>query len=444
MILPKNAEFFIGIFTPKEMTASGVHSVLISGVMKGNKVVPLLKIGRRCSILNNASIFINENVEDGKMTYEAHAISFQQYQELLKNVAYISENQALSYDYQLISKSALETIEPPYKKGIYFSIHNGNLSYKFILYSNVLLEGFIENFNKKFPLGKLAKRILMEEVEALLAYQCCFRKPENYEQLMENPGDVHKNKFYFSHVPEDKFLLRYRFRIEGQIIAGILPLSRPFSKNRLLEYQKSAIAEEFKLLSAYKLSEKKDSLTLHYEILSSNDYAEDNDLENQERLLNEITKIITPFNNCRTAALDIATSILGFAPKISRNFLTKPPYQVSVEDKKINSHSFYILPQPPKLFENFSMRQREKLEIYYQHLRKIPKTNPTSEEVREEFDRSKRRYCKKIKYFMQRNEKNENFSQSLAQDALKNNSFFEQKKLSNGSESSFSPANNEF
>lgn len=395
--IPENAEFFIAIRTG--LTA-GIHSSIVSGVIINDEIIPLLNIGR---VLNGrprkylmshhkTTIFASENFQNPSMSYEAYSISKEQYQALLKRVTYISDNQPLRYNYRLLSTEDFEEIQAPCKKGIYFSVNEETreLRYKFVTYRGTFIEGTLDGSvdaeDEETSLRELAKRVLTKEVDVLLGYRCRFQKPLTYQKSIKNPNQVRKSSLYFSYPEENKFLLRYRFRIGEEIICGSIDLTEPFSKNRLKEYQKRVIAEQFNLLGAYKIS---DEGTLEYDILRQ----DDNDQEEaEEAALAQMTGKITPLNNCRTSALAISEPVLGFKPKASRNFLKKLPYRVSTKDGKIDSHSFYVLPQPPQLFESLLEEQQEILETLHKRLRKIPKINPTSEATRKKFDALKQMY----------------------------------------------------
>lgn len=474
----ENAEFFIGIFSYKDT----VHSYLVSGIVQDGKVIPLIIFGRKGN--HKRAFLLNEPLASVNM-YEAYSISFHQYQELLERVGYISQNQPTRYQLKLLSQKnfqkkkltkLIEEEEIPYYSGeMYFSVDSKDqtkLHYKFVTHRKIPIKGTLElsqEFAKK-DLNAHARRILNNEIESLRKYKCEIIEPfgeeeypceslsyQDFDAIKVDDLQTEKEKFYFSHKPDNTGKLHYKFRYKDYFLVGELYLEKEevFSEDALHEYRKRVIAKEsdlyFKAINnknfqseeTFYFSHKPNNMRkLQYKfyyrdyflageldllqpfspdnfdeyrarvmakegsLLSGYVASPEEELrfeilgnegfhnEEDEELLAHIIAPISPLNNCRTATLEISELTLGFKPKTSGFFLKKPAYRISVEKKELDPKSFYILPKPPQPEDELSEEQRRILKRLHKRLRELPKIDPTSEITRQKFDILKEMYCR--------------------------------------------------
>lgn len=91
-------------------------------------------------------------------------------------------------------------------------------------------------------------------------------------------------------------------------------------------------------------------------------------------------------NTCRTSALDIVESVLGFQTDISKEFFVAPPYKTTLHFGIPEKSTFYILPAPPNVNEHLSPRQLRVLQRLYKKLEDLPKLKPDDERTRNKFN----------------------------------------------------------
>ena len=112
--------------------------------------------------------------------------------------------------------------------------------------------------------------------------------------------------------------------------------------------------------------------------------------------LAEEASYISRSNTCRTSALSIITAGLGFAPNVSPWFFRSAGYPTTFKGGNPDKDTFYILPPPPTSYSNyqeFNDKQKIILELIYQQLEEIPKTNPGDSKTQDKFSALKKLYC---------------------------------------------------
>lgn len=98
-------------------------------------------------------------------------------------------------------------------------------------------------------------------------------------------------------------------------------------------------------------------------------------------------------NTCRTTALNMVKSILGFDPDVSKHFFISPKYKTTLEEGQPNKTNFYVFPPPPVIdSKQFSNAQLDVLTKLYKKMEQLPKQNPNSPKTREKFDALKSTY----------------------------------------------------
>ncbi|WP_133127876.1 hypothetical protein [Legionella nagasakiensis] len=133
-----------------------------------------------------------------------------------------------------------------------------------------------------------------------------------------------------------------------------------------------------------------DRITLIYRTLESAGYHRDPSAEPSATVTGAQSLHVS--NTCRTTALNILESILGFKTNVSRYFFIEPDYKSKLRAGQPDKDSFYILPPPPNTCPDLSAQQQYVLEKLYARLEKIPKIKPEDPETRKKFDKLKDLY----------------------------------------------------
>ena len=96
-------------------------------------------------------------------------------------------------------------------------------------------------------------------------------------------------------------------------------------------------------------------------------------------------------NTCRTTARSLLNYTLGYSPQVPALYAIGLDYKTKLVGGVPSANTFYILPQPPNVFD-VSPAQRKTLAELYKRLEHIPKTSPGSPATREKFDAVKKLY----------------------------------------------------
>lgn len=96
-------------------------------------------------------------------------------------------------------------------------------------------------------------------------------------------------------------------------------------------------------------------------------------------------------NTCRTTARSILDYVLGYSPDVPALFAIGLDYVTKLSAGKPTTHTFYVLPQPPKCFEAEPAKMSALKELY-KKIENIPKIQPESDTTRKKFDELKHLY----------------------------------------------------
>jgi hypothetical protein len=160
-------------------------------------------------------------------------------------------------------------------------------------------------------------------------------------------------------------------------------------KNKQLKNQMLRIygveAEEFKRMHCYiPVTVSEDgSVKFEYKKLCESEFSREG-LGYSE--IADDAQILHLGNNCRTTALNIFETILGFVTDVSRYFFFSLRYQCNLLKGQPEKERFYILPPPPTACEKqLSDKQRMVLGKIYERLEQVPLLDSDSVETRAKF-----------------------------------------------------------
>jgi hypothetical protein len=136
--------------------------------------------------------------------------------------------------------------------------------------------------------------------------------------------------------------------------------------------------------------------TINFEFKSLNSWANGisskGKYHNRNNLFKDAQTLHTS-NTCRTTALRILESVLGFKTGVSESFYIAPKYRTTLLAGQPLSSSFYILPPPPEaFFKTLSPSQLDVLQQLYKRLAVLPLSKINDIKTRAKFMELKAMY----------------------------------------------------
>lgn len=120
----------------------------------------------------------------------------------------------------------------------------------------------------------------------------------------------------------------------------------------------------------------KEQQKINFEFKSLKAWVDGVDSKNKHPNSNNLSKdaqTLHSSNTCRTTALRILESVLGFKTSVSEFFYIAPKYRTTLLAGQPLSNRFYILPPPPEAFsETLTHSQLDVLQHLYQRLEVLP------------------------------------------------------------------------
>lgn len=91
-------------------------------------------------------------------------------------------------------------------------------------------------------------------------------------------------------------------------------------------------------------------------------------------------------NTCRTTAVYLLERVLKFSDQISKLFFIELDYKTELKYGVPDINNFYILPMPPSMFKEATEEQKKTLELLYDRIKCLPRSNSALPITKEKFD----------------------------------------------------------
>ena len=150
-------------------------------------------------------------------------------------------------------------------------------------------------------------------------------------------------------------------------------------------------------IKCYIPKEENDTISFEYNTLNKlSEYASSSTSDISKKMSDvafERTNKIAIGNTCRTSALDIIRSILGFDTNIPNEFCLRPKYQSEItRGNQFDQNTFFSLPPPPECLQSLSKKERVVFEMVYAKLESIPTQYTSTEKTKTKFEALKTMY----------------------------------------------------
>ena len=137
-------------------------------------------------------------------------------------------------------------------------------------------------------------------------------------------------------------------------------------------------------------SEEEDLVTFEYKRLRESLFWRD--LDNYQEI-SCAAQALQYRNTCRTTALRVFETILGFVTGVSEYFFIAPRYLGYLRKGQPEKSTFYVLPSPPNASEHeFTPKQRMVLDKLYKRMEDVPTLESDSQQTRDKFNALKTAY----------------------------------------------------